>query len=104
MGYAIIDFQGHQHQVKEGQELVVDQIDKKPGEQVKIEKVLLISGEKEVKVGAPLVKGAAVTAKIIEHLRGKKNRVATFKAKSRYRRVKGFRARLTKLKIEKITS
>jgi large subunit ribosomal protein L21 len=58
-------------------------------------------GEK-VLVGQPRVTGAKVQAVIEEQVRGKKIRVATYKAKSRYRKVKGFRAELTRLKVEAV--
>jgi len=103
MKCAIIEFQGHQHLVREGEELVVDQLEEKKGKEVKIERVLLLEEKKKVQVGAPLVKNALVTAKVLEHFKGDKIRVATYKAKSRYRRVKGFRPALTKIKIVKIT-
>jgi len=64
--------------------------------------LLLVDGEK-ANIGQPLIKNAQVKAKILDQFKGKKIRVATYKAKSRYRRVKGSRPQLTKIKIEKIT-
>jgi len=100
--YAVIDFQGHQYQVTEGQEIVVDRLEEKEGAKVKIDSVLLLVNGDEVLIGDPLIDGAKVTAKILEHFKGEKIRVAKYRAKSRYRRVKGFRPQLTRLKIEKI--
>ncbi len=104
MTYAIIDFQGHQYQVKEEQELIIDRLKEKEGSEIEIDNILLINENGKIKIGTPLVKGAKVTAKVLEHFKGKKIRVATYKAKSRYRRVKGFRPYLTKIKIKKIKS
>jgi len=100
--YAVIDFQGHQYQVSPGEEIVVDRLDQKEGASVEIDSVLLLVDGEKVSVGEPLVVGVKVVAKVLEHFKGKKIRVAKYRAKSRYRRVKGFRPQLTRLKIEKI--
>jgi len=100
--YAIVKIGGSQYKVAEGDELQVDKIEGEKGKTVSFDEVLLLSDE-EIKIGEPLVKGAQIKAKIIEQFKGDKIRVATYKAKSRYRRVKGFRPLLTKIKIEKIT-
>jgi len=100
--YAIVKIGGSQYKVTEGDELEVDKIEGEKGKAVNLDEVLLLVDE-EIKIGEPLVKGAQIKAKIIEQFKGDKIRVATYKAKSRYRRVKGFRPLLTKIKIEKIT-
>jgi large subunit ribosomal protein L21 len=100
--YAIVKIGGSQYKVTEGDELEVDKIEGEKGKTVNLDEVLLLVDE-EIKIGEPLVKGAQIKAKIIEQFKGDKIRVATYKAKSRYRRVKGFRPLLTKIKIEKIT-
>ena len=102
--FAIIQLKGHQYPVVEGEEIITDHLDEKEGKKIKAEKVLLIEEKGEVKVGKPEVAGAEVTLQVIEHLKGKKIRVAKFRAKSRYRKVKGFRPSLTRLKVLKITS
>ena len=100
--YAIVKIGGSQYKVTEGDELEVDKIEGGKGKAVSFDEVLLLADE-EIKIGEPLVKGAQIKAKIIEQFKGDKIRVATYKAKSRHRRVKGFRPLLTKIKIEKIT-
>lgn len=99
---AVVEITGHQHLVQAGDELLVDRLSSKKGEKISLDKVLLIFNEKKIEIGNPFLKGAAVEAKVLGHLKGNKIRVARFKAKSRYRRVKGFRAALTKIKIGKI--
>jgi large subunit ribosomal protein L21 len=66
--------------------------------------VLLYSDEKKTKIGKPFLKNFQVTGEIESQLKGKKIRVATYKAKSRYRRVVGHRQLLSKIKIKKIKS
>lgn len=95
---------GSQYKIKEGDELTVDRLPNKEGEEIEFPEVLLLVNDGQVKIGQPIISGAAVAAKVISHLKGEKIRVARFKAKSRYRRVKGFRAALTKIRIEKIAT
>ncbi|HUV42403.1 MAG TPA: 50S ribosomal protein L21 [Patescibacteria group bacterium] len=103
MKYAVIEINNRQHKVTEGEELAVDKLEGKKGEKLTFDKVLLLIDEKKRFIGQPLVKGAKVTAEIIEQFKDKKIRVATYKAKSRYRKVKGHRSQLTKIKINKIS-
>lgn len=104
MKYVVIKTSGRQYKVAEGDELEIDKIEGEKGKSITFEEVLLLVDEGKVKIGQPLVKGAKVKAKILDQVKGKKIRVATYKAKSRYRRVKGFRPLLTKIKIEKIAT
>lgn len=67
MDYAIIDFQGHQYQVKPNQELVVDRLDKEENKKITIDNVLLIKNGKKVLIGQPTVEDSSVKAKIIKH-------------------------------------
>jgi len=102
--YAIIKIAGSQFKVAEGDEIKVNKVEAKKDGLITIQDVLLIVEGDKIKIGQPLVKGASVKAKVLDQLKDKKIRVATYKSKSKYRRVKGSRALLTKLKIEKITS
>ena len=97
--YAIVTVGGQQYQVAVGEEIdVLGLGDKKEGEKVSFDKVLLAKN-KEVKIGQPLLAKASVEAEVLNQFRGEKVRVATYRAKSRYRRVKGFRPDLTRVKI-----
>jgi len=100
--YAVIVAGGKQYLVKENDEIVVDRQQAEEGGSLKLDKLAEFETEKlSVELGAPLLK-EKVTAKVIAQLKGDKIRIAKFKAKVRYRKVKGFRAKLTKLKITKI--
>ncbi len=100
--YAIIAVGGQQYQVAVGEEIdVLGLKDKKDGEKVSFNKVLLIK-DKEIRIGQPLVEEASVEAEVLNQFRGEKIRVATYRAKSRYRRVKGFRPDFTRLKVIEI--
>lgn len=102
--YAVVKIAGFQYKVAEGDELEVNKIDVEKGKDITFEEVLLIAEDGKVKIGQPLVTGGKIKAKVFEQFKGKKLRVATYKAKARQRRVMGFRPLLTKIKIEKITS
>lgn len=101
--YVVVDIAGQQFKVEQGQEVFVNRLEGEEGEKVKFEKVLLVDNDGKVKVGKPLVKGAAIDAQIISHLRGDK--VVVFKKKRRkgYQKSNGFREDLSKVLIEKIT-
>lgn len=97
--YAVIDIKGSQFRVFEGDEILVDKLgDDKPDP-----RVLMLVDDGKVKVGKPTVKGAKVKLKILEEEeRGEKITVQKFKAKSRYRRKKGFKPVYSRLLVEKI--
>ncbi|KKQ51593.1 50S ribosomal protein L21 [Candidatus Woesebacteria bacterium RIFCSPHIGHO2_01_FULL_39_17] len=97
--YAVIKIKGNQYRVSEGDEILVDKLDGKPEAEV----LLSVDGEK-IKVGKPKVRGAAVKIKVVnQEEKGKKITVLKYKAKSRYRRKKGFRPVHTKVLIENIS-
>lgn len=102
MKYAVIKIGGKQYRVSEGDELLVDKIEVGEGKIINFDEVLLLVDGEKVKIGDPRVRGAKVKAKILAQLKGEKIRVAKFRAKSRYRRVKGHRQLLTKIQIKKI--
>lgn len=99
MKYAVISLSGKQHVVAEGEKLQVDHIaDHKEGDTFDIQDVLLVV-DGTPKIGTPLVSGAKVTVKVVSHGRGEKIRVATFKAKSRQRRVRGHRQAISTVEV-----
>ncbi|MFT8363480.1 MAG: 50S ribosomal protein L21 [Sporolactobacillus sp.] len=101
--YAIIETGGKQLKVEEGQSITVEKLQAEAGDTVTFDKVLFVGGD-EVKVGAPLVAGATVTAKVVEQGRDKKIIVFKFKKRKNYRRKQGHRQPFTKLTIEKINA
>lgn len=99
--YAVIRIKGNQYKVEEGQELLVDKV----GEETLKAEVLLFADGEKVKVGKPTLSGVSVGLKVIDkEVKGDKVLVLTYKAKSRYRRKKGFRPRFSRIAIGKITS
>lgn len=100
--YAIVEIAGDQIKVEKGQEIFVNRLDGEEGSNVEFDKVMLVDNDGKVNVGSPVVDGAKVSAKIIEHLKGDK--VLVFKKKRRkgYQKMNGHRQYLTKLQIEDI--
>ncbi|MEC7863632.1 MAG: 50S ribosomal protein L21 [Bacteroidota bacterium] len=100
--YAIVEIAGQQFKIEQDQRIFVHRLEAKEGSQVNFDKVLLMDNAGKVNVGAPVIKGAKVTAKVLEHLKGDK--VIVFKKKRRkgYRVKNGHRQYLTKLEILKI--
>jgi len=100
--YAIVEIAGQQFKVEKDQQIFVHRLEAKEGSKVDFDNVLLIDNGGKVNVGAPAVKGAKVTAKVLDHLKGDK--VIVFKKKRRkgYRVKNGHRQYLTKLEIVKI--
>jgi large subunit ribosomal protein L21 len=100
--YAIVEIAGQQFKVEKKQEIFVHRLEGKEGSKVEFSDVLLIDNNGKVNVGTPNIKGAMVSAKILEHLKGDK--VLVFKKKRRkgYQKLNGHRDMLTKVVIESI--
>jgi len=100
--FAIIDVLGNQFKVTENQKYYVPRMNEDIDSEVTFNSVLMVGDDKKVKIGAPEVKGAKVTAKVLEHLRDDK--VIVFKKKIRkgYRKKNGHRQGLTRIEILKI--
>lgn len=99
MNFAVIKAAGKQYKVTPGLVLEIDKIEGEKGAALSFDEVLLTGDDKAVVVGTPTVKGATVSATIVDQVLGEKVRVAKFKAKARFRRVTGFRSKLTKIEI-----
>ena len=100
--YSVVKTGGKQYLVKDGMEITVDLMDVEKGKKVELEALLKFDDEgKTFELGAPFLK-EKVSAEVIDNVLGEKIRIARFKAKSRERKVRGFRAKLTKLKIVKV--
>jgi len=101
--FAIVDIAGFQEKVTEGEKLRVPTLSGEPGSKVVFDKVfLLVKSESDVKVGTPVVSGASVEAKVLEHGRGDKIRVMKMKRRKRYRRTYGHRQGYTEIEVTKI--
>lgn len=101
--FAILKIGSTQFKVSEGQELPVPKQKGEKGTALSLSEVLLVSDGAKISLGQPYLPKAKVTAQITDQVKGPKIRISTYKAKARFRKVKGFRSQLTKIKIDKIS-
>ena len=99
--YAIVSTGGKQYKVATDDVLNVEKIDGEVGSKVILPVIFLNDGKKIITDPAKLEK-AKVTAEIVEQFKGEKQLVFKFHKRKRYRRLKGHRQQLTRLKITKI--
>jgi large subunit ribosomal protein L21 len=100
--YAIIETGGKQYRVAPGQLLEVDRIDAEIGQPYTLERVLFVSNEGKVSIGAPTVAQASIVVDIVEHLRGEKKIAFKMKRRKGYHRTVGHRQELTRIKVGEI--
>lgn len=103
MKYAIVEDGGKQFKAVEGATIDVDHFQSEVGEEIDLERVLLVSDGKDVTVGTPLVAGAKVQATVLSQVKGPKVVVFKYRPKKRYRVKTGHRQHYTRLKIDTIT-
>ncbi|MCQ2283820.1 MAG: 50S ribosomal protein L21 [Bacteroidales bacterium] len=101
--YAIVEIAGQQFKIEKDRKVYVQRLKAEEGSQVKFDRVMLLDNDGDVKVGTPIVNGAAVTATVNKHLKGDK--VLVFKKKRRkgYQKLNGHRQSLTQITINDIT-
>jgi len=100
---AVITTGGKQYLVKEGDVLKVEKLEAKEGETLSFDALLVMDeAGKDVKVGAPIVSGAKVSAKVSEHGKHDKVTIIKFHAKTRYKRKNGHRQPFTAITVESI--
>ena len=100
--YAIIESCGKQYKVAEGDVVFFEKLDAEEGKKVSFDKVVLVSDDKKVEVGAPYVKGVKVEGKVLANGKAKKIVVYKYKAKKNERRTQGHRQPYTKVEITSI--
>ena len=102
--YAVIETGGKQYRVEPGDVIDVEltPVSGKKVQKVKFDRVLLVGDDKDVKVGTPVVAGAEVTGVLVNEVRGPKVRVFKMKRRKGYRRTRGHRQDLLRVKIDDI--
>jgi large subunit ribosomal protein L21 len=98
---AIVRADGRQLRLVEGQEFEISHVDGAVGDTVTYNVLMLLDGT-DVSVGAPIIDGASLTARITQHGRAPKIRFMKYKNKVRYRRTFGHRQYVTRLVVESI--
>ena len=100
--YAIIVTGGKQYKVSEGDIIFIEKLNAEEGTTVTFDQVIAVSGNDGLKVGAPTVAGATVTANVVKNGKGKKIYVLKYKAKKNEKKKIGHRQPYTKLQINAI--
>jgi large subunit ribosomal protein L21 len=101
--YAIVNINGIQTRVTPDEVIDVARLTGEPGAKLTFDQLLIVGDGSRIAVGQPYVKGASATFEVIEHLRGEKLRIFKFKRRREYRRRRGYRDELTRLRVTAIT-
>ena len=101
--YAIVEIAGQQFKIEKDHKIFVHRLKAEEGSQVTFDRVMLVDNDGTIKVGAPTLTGATVSATVLNHLKGEK--VLVFKKKRRkgYQKMNGHRQYMTAIKIDDIT-
>ena len=100
--YAVVKTGGKQYRVAAGEKIKVEQITADVGAEIVLSEVLAVGIGSELKVGTPLVSGAAVTAKVVSQGRGDKVRIFKMRRRKHYQKRQGHRQYFTELEISAI--
>ncbi|MEP4602711.1 50S ribosomal protein L21 [Saccharospirillum sp.] len=102
--YAVIVSGGKQYRVSEGETLKLEKIEAETGASIDFDKILLVVNGEKVNIGAPVVKGAKVTAEVVAHGRHKKVKILKFKRRKHHMKQMGHRQWFTEVKITGISA
>ena len=101
--YAVIKSGGKQHKVSEGEEILLEKLSLDEGDFIEFSEVLAVNKDGNLNVGKPLLEGAVVKGKVLNHLKTKKITVIKMKRRKDYRKKQGHRQNLTRVQIESIS-
>ncbi|MFC1663645.1 50S ribosomal protein L21 [Patescibacteria group bacterium] len=101
---AVIKTGGKQYLVSPGQKIKIEKLDKKEGQEIVFDKVLLLEKNKKLEIGTPLVKETKVIGKILKQGKEKKVIIFKYKAKTRHKKKLGHRQPFSEVEILKIES
>jgi len=97
--YAVVKTGGKQYRVSAGEKLRIEQIGAEVGQEIVLDQVLLVADGEALKLGAPLVSGATVKAKVLGHGRGDKVQIYKLRRRKHYRKSQGHRQNYTEIEI-----
>lgn len=97
--YAVIKTGGKQYRVAAGDKLKVERLAGEVGSDITLDQVLMLADGDNVTIGAPLVNGASVQAKVLAHGRGNKVMIFKFRRRKHYRKTQGHRQDFTEIEI-----
>ena len=102
--YAVVTTGGKQYRVEAGSELVIERLAADAGASVTFDRVLLVGDGDAVTIGTPTVEGASVSGTILREELGPKLIIFKFKQKATYRRTRGHRQHLVRVRIDEISA
>jgi large subunit ribosomal protein L21 len=102
--YAVVTTGGKQYRVEAGSELIIERLAEEPGASITFDRVLLLGDGEAVTVGSPTVDGASVSGTVLAEELGPKLIIFKFKQKVKYRRTRGHRQHLTRVRIDEINT
>ena len=102
--YAVMETGGKQYRVQVGDVVFVEKLDCEADSQISIDKVVMVSDDNGLKVGAPYVEGASVGATVLKNGKSKKVTVFTYKAKKNEKRKMGHRQPYTQVRNDSINA
>ncbi len=102
--YAIVQINGVQTKVAPDETLEVPRLKGNPGDKLTFDRVMLVSDGDKITVGQPFLSGASATAEVVDHFRGPKLRIFKFKRRNDYRRRRGHRDEITRIRVTGISA
>jgi len=102
--YAVIKTGGKQYRVAADDIIEVEKVNGEAGDNISFDNVMMIGGDGPATIGSPLISGASVAAEVLEQKRARKIIVFKKKRRKNYRRTKGHRQELTRVRITAINS
>jgi large subunit ribosomal protein L21 len=100
--YAVLQSGARQYRAEAGDTILVERLAAEVGQQVEIDKVLLIADGEQVEIGRPTIKDAKVLATVVAQEKGPKVRIFKYHPRKRYRRRAGHRQQYTRLRVDEI--
>ena len=102
--YAVIKTGGKQYRVSAGDKLKIEKLDAEVGSQITFDQVLMVGADGNVKIGAPLLAGASVSATVLNQARADKVLIFKMRRRKHYRKSQGHRQYYTEVQIGGITA
>ena len=102
--YAVIKTGGKQYRVAAGEKLKIEQIPAEVGAEITLDQVLMVGDGESVKIGAPLVQGASVKAKVLAQRRHEKVKIFKMRRRKHYQKHQGHRQNFTEIQISGISA
>jgi len=101
--YAVFQSGGKQYRANEGEVVRLEKLDIVTGEVIELDRVLMVVDGENIKIGAPLIDGGKIKAKVLSHGRGTKVKIIKFRRRKHYRKQQGHRQWFTDIKITSIS-